>query len=245
MPDHPERSEAGDPIHRYEDPAGDASLSAGDEDLIESISDHIERHLGPVESVFHEVVSPIVHVDLHWVAPSRTHPWHTLVTSGMSERPMNAPEGVSGCEYAELLVSLPATWPLTSEALEDESNYWPLRWLKLLARFPHEYQTWLWNGHTMPNGDPPEPFAPSTRLCSMMLAPPIHYPPEFFTLDAGPGRTVHFWSLMPIYIEEQELKLRKGADALLERLDQAGVTEVIDLNRPNVAPRRRWWRLGR
>lgn len=157
---------------------------------------------------------------------------------------MNAPEGASGCEYAELLVSLPAMWPLTREAFEDESSYWPLRWLKMLARFPHEYQTWLWYGHTMPNGDPPEPFAPSTRLCSMMLAPPIHYPPEFSTLDAGPGRTVHFWSLMPIYLEEQELKLRKGADALLERLDQAGVTEVIDLNRPSVASRRRWWRFG-
>jgi PAS domain-containing protein len=42
---------------------------------------------------------------------------------------------------AELLVCLPADWPVTEEAFEDERNYWPVRWLKQVARFVHEYKT--------------------------------------------------------------------------------------------------------
>ncbi|MBB4635084.1 suppressor of fused domain protein [Longimicrobium terrae] len=244
MEENPEPLENEGIIKRYTSEPGPQPISSGDADLIGAITEHIERHLGPVEQVFHEIVSPTVHVDIHWVAPSRERPWHILVTSGMSERPMNAPEGMEGFRYAELLVSLPATWPLTVEAFEDEANYWPLRWLKILARFAHEYDTWLSFGHTMPNGNPPEPFAPSTQLCGMMLVPPAQAP-DFFELDAGGGRTIHFWSLLPLHGDEVDLKLREGADALLDRFDKAGVGEVINPARPSVVPRGRWWRPGR
>lgn len=245
MPENPDGPEAEGVIKRYDTEPGPQPMSHGDPDLINAITDHIERHLGPVEQVFHEIVSPTVHVDIHWVAPSAARPWHILVTSGMSERPMNAPEAMSEFLYSELMVSLPASWPISAEAFEDEANYWPIRWLKILARFPHEYETWLSFGHTMPNGNPPEPFAPSTDLCGMMLVPPAQAP-ELFELKMDDGRTIHFWSLLPLYREEMDLKLEKGADALLDLFDQAGVSEVINPARPNVAPARgRWWRFGR
>jgi hypothetical protein len=56
---------------------------------------------------------------------------------------------------AELVMALPAEWPLEQSELEDESNYWPLGLLKMLARLPHEFETFVWFGHTIPNGDPP------------------------------------------------------------------------------------------
>ncbi|HEX2078893.1 MAG TPA: suppressor of fused domain protein [Longimicrobium sp.] len=239
--EEPELSESGAPIYRYEAPSDEETISGGDGDLIQAVSDHVERHLGPVTQVFHEIVSPTVHVDVHWVAPSRRRPWHILATSGMAERPMNVPEELAEWAFAELVVALPASWPIGMEAFQDEANYWPIRWLKILARFPHEYNTWLGHGHTMPNGDPPEPFAPSTRLCGMMLAYPAQYPEGFDTLVVSPGKTLHFWSLLPLYAEEMDLKLREGADALLERMDRAGVMEVVDQARPNVALRRRRW----
>ena len=30
-------------------------------------------------------------------------------------------------------------------------RFWPIQMLKFLARFPHEYKTWLGWGHTIPN----------------------------------------------------------------------------------------------
>ncbi|HEX2207528.1 MAG TPA: suppressor of fused domain protein [Longimicrobium sp.] len=241
--DEPELSGSGAPIYRHQaPPEGDEPLAEGDLGLIQAISDHVERHVGPVEQVFHEIVSPTIHVDIHWVAPSRERPWHTLVTSGMSERPMNVPPEATEWAYAELMVALPASWPLTMEAFDDEANYWPLRWLKILARFPHEYQTWLGFGHTIPNGDPPEPFAPSTRLSGMMLVPPLRYPEEFWRLDLAPEKKINFWCLLPLYAEEMDLKLRKGADALIDLFEQADVNEVLNPSRPNVAATRRWWR---
>lgn len=240
--DEQARSESGAPIYRHQAPEGDEPLVEGDLELIHAVSDHVERHVGPVEQVFHEIVSTTVHVDIHWVAPSGARPWHTLVTSGMSELRMNVPPELEEWAYAELMVALPASWPLTTEAFRDEANYWPLRWLKILARFPHEYQTWLGHSHTVPNGDPPEPFAPSTRLSGMMIVPPLNYPEEFAQLVVSPDKRINFWCLLPLYREEIDLKLRSGADALFDRLDKAGVNEVINPSRPNVAAARRWWR---
>ena len=69
------------------------------------------------------------------------------------------PEDAGAETRAELMIALPAEWKLADSQLEDERWYWPIRNLKALARLPHEYETWLGFGHTVPNGDPPEPYA--------------------------------------------------------------------------------------
>lgn len=212
------------------------------DDHMQQISDHIERHVGPIAMVFHELVSDHVHVDVHHVAPTAERPWHTLITSGMSDLPMQAPEGMEECRHAELLIELPADWPLNQADWRDERNYWPIRWLKMLARMPHEYRTWLWYGHTIPNGgETPEPFADDTRLCGMMLTFPYSLPVEFFRLTVKDGQTIHFWSLWPLHREEMDYKVKNGAEALEERFTKRNVGPVVDRARPNVC--RRWWGL--
>ncbi len=57
------------------------------EECIEQISSHIEAHLGKVETVFHEILSDIVHIDVHFVKPTSEFPFVRLVTSGMSDLP--------------------------------------------------------------------------------------------------------------------------------------------------------------
>jgi hypothetical protein len=54
---------------RHQQPTGDDSLSVGDGDLIEAMTGHFERHVGTVDVVFHEIVSPYVHVDVHHIPP--------------------------------------------------------------------------------------------------------------------------------------------------------------------------------
>jgi len=238
MNQQPQRSESGAPIYRHEARSSGFELASGDEQSIKSIGHHVERFVGAAATVYHELVSDLVHVDIHMVEPSPDRNHYTLVTSGMSDRPMTAPEARQDCRYAELVMCLPPTWPLADEAFKDESNYWPIRWLKTLARLPHEYNTWLHATHTVPNGDPPTPFARNTALCCALLLRPALFQQEFRTLVISPEKTIHFLSFVPIYREEMDFKLSKGLDALVDRLDAAGVTELLDIRRANVCKKR-------
>jgi hypothetical protein len=229
---------SGGKVYRHKPRERDFQLAAGDSENIEAISDYIERHVGKIETVFHELVSDLVHIDVHVIEPTDRRPFYTLVTSGMSDLPMTAPPEMEEFRYAELMICLPPDWPLSQEAFEDESNYWPVRLLKLLARLPHEYQTWLCIDHTVPNGDPPEPYAPNTKFVCAMLVPPVLEDEDFFALEIDEEKTIRFYSILPLYAEETDYKLKHGADALMERLDQAGISPVVDVGRKNVCRKR-------
>jgi hypothetical protein len=233
-----ERSESGAPVYRHKPREKPFELATGDEKSIEAISDHIEEFVGKVDGVFHEIVSDLVHIDVHMVAPRKKRDYYTLVTSGMSDRPMKAPEGAEGKQYAEVMICLPPDWKLSEKAFEKERWYWPVRWLKMLARLPHEYDTWLWEHHTVPNGDPPEPFADNTDLCVSYLLRPALFPKEFFKLKLK-KKTIHFLCLVPLHADETKFKLKEGSDALVDLLDDAGVTELLDVERPSVLRKRR------
>jgi suppressor of fused protein SUFU len=232
----PEESEQ---IIRHEARTKQFQPAAGDSACIEAITNHIETHIGPVAFVFHELVSDLVHIDIHQVHPTDDRPFYTLVTSGMSDRPMTVPEEAEGCsQFAELMLCLPADWKLSEKAFEDERWYWPVRWLKMLARLPHEYDTWLGFGHTIPNGDPPKPFAANTKLCCNLILPPVTVPEEFRLLTIDDEKTIEFFSIVPLYSEEVNFKLKHGADPLANRLREFEVTELLDIRRANVCGRR-------
>lgn len=227
------RSESGSPIY-YHKAAREFEAAIGYEDTIQQVSDHIEQHIGDPAQVYHEIVSDKVHLDIHIVNPTPQRNYYTLVTSGMSDRPMTVPQGAEAYRYAEMMLCLPPDWNMDQNAWSDERHYWPIRWLKTLARLPHEYDTWLGYYHTIPNGDPPRPFARNTQLCCAMVFYPVLFPREFHTLPVDEDRTIYFYSMLSLYEEEMNLKLQAGAGALLDRLESAGVTELLDIKRPNV-----------
>lgn len=80
-------SRSGAPIFRYIDGEKEWEAPQGEE-CIEEISEHIERHIGEICMVFHEVISDTVHIDVHHIKPTEERPFHTLVTSGMSDLQM-------------------------------------------------------------------------------------------------------------------------------------------------------------
>jgi hypothetical protein len=230
-----EFTESGQPIYRHEDkdrgftPA--AYVSEGNYKILEA---HYEQHLGP-STVWHELISDLIHIDLYMHPPTATRDYTVLTTIGMSALPMTAPPGAEEARFAELMIALPASWPLTQEAFENEDHYWPLRWLKQLARLPHEYDTWLSYGHTVPNGDPAEPLAGNTRMSGVVLLPPINFGDDFTTATLEDGSPVHLWAVIPLYPEEMDLKLREGVDALFPGFEKNGVSELLDVGRPSVA----------
>jgi hypothetical protein len=208
------------------------------EECIEQISDHIDAHLGKVETVLHEIVSDAVHIDVHLVKPSESFPFARLVTSGMSDLPMTIPGGVEAPVYVELLMTLPGDWRLDQNSFQDEVWYWPVRLLKGLARLPHKYNTWLGFGHTVPNGDPAEPYASSTRLCGAIILPSVTVPDDFHRLRINERKEITFFSVVPLYDEEMNLKLRAGSDELLDRFDRLDISDIVDPLRRNVAKKR-------
>lgn len=236
-----ENSESGAPIHRYEASEREFEVAFGDSDNIQSITDHFEQHIGPVASVYHELLSDLVHIDVYTVEPTEQRDFYTLFTSGMSDRPMPAPDEYPDLKYAELMICLPSTWAMGDEAWKVEENYWPIRLLKFLARFPHEYGAWVWAMHTVPNGDPAEPFASNTQLNGAILLPPVTVPREFHELEIDAEKTIHFHAVIPLYQEEMQLKLDRGAEALFDGFDQNQVSEILDVSRTNVAAKRRRW----
>ena len=241
-----EYSDSGDPIYRYN--AGKSKEFThviGDEQNIEAISEHIEKHIGKIEIVFHEIVSDLVHIDVHWVKPTEQFPFHTLVTSGMSDKPMTVPEGLDDHKYSELCILLPVDWQIDGtsyitmeEAFKNENNYWPIRWLKAIARFPHEYDTWVGHGHTIPNGENADPFADNTKLGCMILFPSLSLGGQFFTLKINEQKTINFYCLYPLYKEEMNFKLKNGSDALLDKFEKYNLTDIVDINRKNTCSKK-------
>ena len=206
---------------------------------IDEIEGHVARLMGAPAFVWHEMMSSVVHIDVHVILPSDENPYYTLFTTGMSDRAMEVPADVTepaALQFAELLMMLPPDWfddPRSVEELGDERKYWPIRLLKSLARFPHECHTWLGFGHSVPNGDPPSPFADGTDLCCALLVPPVRVPSEFYDLNLSDGRSINFYAVVPLYPEELQLKLTMGTNALLERFDVEGISELLDPKRVN------------
>ena len=197
-----------------------------------AIEDHFARIFGQPEQVFHEIVSDIVHIDVHIIPPRPERDCWTLFTTGMSALPMTVPPHLENHEnlaFAELMLVLPPSWEVGNNA---DKWFWPLSWLKKLARLPHEYNTWLGPLHTIPNGDPAKPFAPETKLCCWTLLPPVEVSAQDCTITLADQRIVNIYCLHALHREEMALKLNKGVDALLEALDNAGVTEVLQIKRP-------------
>src|SRR3954469_355816 len=106
-----EFSEGGSRIYRHDERAGEQGFALGDEALVTAVQDHVERFFGSDGSVFHELVSTTVHVDVHLVPASDAYPFARLVTSGMAQRPMTVPEEWDEAErHAELTIALPPDW---------------------------------------------------------------------------------------------------------------------------------------
>jgi len=101
----------------------------------------------------------------------------------------------------------------------------------MLARLPHEYETWLGMWHSVPNGDPAEPFAVDTPFCAAMLVPPLRFPDEFRMIRTDDGREIELLAVLPLLRDEIEAKVRYGSDVLLDGFEAHGVTELFDPQR--------------
>jgi hypothetical protein len=149
---------------------------------------------------------------------------------GMGARPMNVPEEIPNhnLKRAELMICLPPNWNF--EDLDNEEWYWPMRWLKIIARLPVEEDTWVGWGHTIPNGGP---FAKNTQLSTVMLLNPSAFNRKSFECKLPNGELVNFYQLVPLYDEETEFKIKNNAEILLDFMDSECL-EYVRIDRENL-----------
>ncbi|MBI5708148.1 MAG: suppressor of fused domain protein [Armatimonadetes bacterium] len=187
-----------------------------------AIDEHWKQQLGVTEdaNVFHELVSEIVHLDVFRYTAPEKRPWHFLVTCGMSAKPMpKAPS--KDMRFAEVGIALPQDWPLNTEEWEDESNYWPIRALKIFGRLPFEANRPLVPGISIPSSHPePLPY-PGTQFYGAMLAEPVILPEEA-RVFRGDGFTVNLMMAVPITKSELEFKVSHGIHDLWNRMVESG-----------------------
>lgn len=237
-PETEEYTPGGSAVYRYQTPENQGFRPP--EDVCVSM-EAIERHMenlfpGGEGFVYHEIVSDLVHIDVHVLRGPREDDCILLYTTGMSDLPMSLPEEISDREdlkYAELYMLLPGSWDLGGEGTSPKDlpyeRFWPIQMLKFLARFPHEYKTWLGWGHSIPNGPEYAPICPGLGfggavLDSLKLVPP---------LETEEGKHISFYLLIPAYKEEIEYKLKYGMEELSRCFAEKKLPLVLDIHRPN------------
>ena len=147
---------------------------------------------------------------------------------------MTTPQEIDVPRYTELMMTLPRDWKLDEASLKDERWYWPIRVLKMLARLPHKHTTWLGWGHTVPNGDPPEPYAENVGFSGAIVLPSVSVPQAFHVLEIVGKKTITFYAVVPLFETEMNFKLRHGTDELLSRMDKKHVSDIVDPSRGDV-----------
>jgi hypothetical protein len=119
---------------------------------------------------------------------------------------------------------------------KDERWWWPLRLLKQTARYPHENETWLGFGHSVPGSTSGVPFAANTQMTDIVILEPRTISEEAATFyDDGRGE-VSIWALFPVHPSEKEFKHRRSAQELQQLFDSDRVTELVQPGRGSVIP---------
>ena len=202
---------------------------------INVIEEHIKKYFGEYESVFHEIASPDIHLDIAAVTPTPERNHYTLVTMGAGAYEMNVP-----LEWrpkfptrAEYLITLPPDWDIKN--LDNPKNYWPIKFMKTLARVPINNDTWLGIGHTMSADGENTPFAENTKLCSIVLTHPKAFEAGALTATLPNGKNVVFYLIIPIYEDELNFIHEHGFDSFEKHLRNV-IERPLDINRPSVVP---------
>ena len=186
------------------------------EEEMESFQEAAEDSFGDTPLVFHEIVSPDIHIDLLLFPPNERCPFYAVCTMGVGAHRMNVPAQdlqeeakeqpelralmFPGWDRTELIMYLPADWKpmwLQEGASEAEitRSFWPIETMKAAARYMVHARTWYAFSQTFSFGSP---FRPGSDYIAMAFAAPL---PDCrtpgFTLKAG-EKEVSVLQLIPL-----------------------------------------------
>ncbi len=218
--------------------ARDQELAARDRQLAQARREHLRSFLGePVELV--EDVHPGGRVAVLLFPPTERLPFVTLVTDGLSGVPLAWHGWEQEGARPELVLGLPAGWPgldpLDPDVATELESSWPVTVLRVVGELAlREDEALAW-ATTVGGPDFRELLPPGVPFSGVLVGPPLAYPPGLSRATTPMGE-VPYRGLLPVTAGELDFKLGVpyGGPALLERLWSAGVTAVVDPQRPGV-----------
>lgn len=183
---------------------------------------HYARMFGHCSSpVWHSTDGKSPHVDVYQFPPGNGREYWTLVTGGMSDLRQPAlllhPDDIA--PRAELLMYV------------REPKPWMVSVLKGLAEMPFDADTFLYWGHTVPNGQPMT-VQPS-ELTSFFFDHPHLEDPEALDLTID-GDDVAFLWLRPITEPERAYAIQRGSQRLSELFATLEADPVVDEQRGSI-----------
>ena len=156
--------------------------------------------------------------------------YQLLVTDGLSKRNQEVTENHSKFAHIELYFCLPDYWDL-------ERHSWPIYWLNKIAQVPQKNNTWFGPGDTIPAGNPPQPLSEQFTANHFILSEPLLLK-DILSGDEWENEAFQFLSIIPIFQPETGFKLRNSSTVLIHRLQNKGVSEMIDIYRTSVCRKR-------
>ena len=221
-----------DKFKKKEEPQQLMPMYVYDENDLNEVDAYIAKAFGSFDSVFHEIFSPDIHLDVCFIPPTDEEPFYKLVTMGAGAYEMAIPEQWKeyNLERAEYVIYVPKDWNIQSPDMKD---YWPIKVLKDVARLPIQCDTWLSFGHTTQQDEEGSPYASNTGFNSVILDFCENHQGEV-QLETSSGKVINFYQIFPLYPEELQFKLENDAEALIDLFDQKGIDyKIVDINRRN------------
>jgi hypothetical protein len=141
---------------------------------------------------------------------------------------MNVPPEGEDFKFAELAVFL----RIEGDEWKQRKHTWPVDWLRKLARYPKENNTWFGGRVSIiANGEPPEPLGPGTQMTCWLL---LGEKEPLVRANLPDGRSVVFYTMFPIHTDERDFEREHGTEALLKKFAKRKVSEYIDPDRESV-----------
>jgi len=179
--------------------------------------------------IMHEIESEVVHSDIYIIKPNKDRDYYIMISSGMSAIPMQVPTDSPHLAFAEVMILLPSDWNINYNDFANENNYWPIRMLKQLSKYPHLNSTWLGWGHTVPLNDQ---HIVNHNFHSVLLLDSITLSEEFTTIE-NKEKSVRVYSVIPLYKEELDCVLQEGVSKLMEKFELFNIEEAVNIYRVN------------
>jgi hypothetical protein len=178
---------------------------------------------------------PLLRIELELSSPVTI-----LMTDGLSNYKMPVPDKYLGREFNELYFCLPSYWDWDNS--ENPNSMWIYTWIRKMAKYVIENETWFGVGHSVPSGKELLPFSPIMKQNHFFLSDPILLEQELEPI-VFVDRTVYFLAIIPIFKDEMDYKQARGAFKFLQKLNTANVTEKLDDYRSTVLKSK--WRFGK
>lgn len=151
-----------------------------------------------------------------------------LVTRGMSAKPIQSNDGQD--VYVEVIVQLPPRWPVGPSTVSDLSLGWPVQWLHRIAALVHSAGIPLGFHAMLPKASPAEPLCPETAMSSVFL---YRTPSTNGRIQDG-DKVITLYQILPVYEDEVEYSKQHGIEALLDKFEYYGVTQLVQLDRISI-----------